>query len=141
MTLQLLRDGKKKSVTTKLATQPTIDPAEADSDLGFQVEEITENLYRSERLPTRDGAYVSFVTGGTPAAEAGLNQGDVVVKIGESAVASLDDFRRASTKAASAERVLIQARRGSDLRFLLMKRGAKAAPASEPASDAALRKN
>jgi serine protease Do len=141
VTLQLLRDGKHKSVTTKLATQPTIDPAEADSDLGFQVEEITENLYRSERLPTRDGAYVSFVTGGTPAAEAGLSQGDVVVKIGDSAVASLDDFRRASAKAGGAERVLIQARRGSDLRFLLMKRGAKPAPASEPASDAALRKN
>jgi serine protease Do len=141
VTLQLLRDGKRKSVATKLATQPTIDPAEAESDLGFQVEEITENLYRSERLPTRDGAYVSFVTGGTPAAEAGLNQGDVVVQMGDSAVSSLDDFRRATAKAAGAEKVLIHARRGSDLRFLLLKRGAKSAPPSEPASDAALRKN
>ncbi len=141
VTLQLLRDGKRKSVATKLATQPTIDPAEAESDLGFQVEEITENLYRSERLPTRDGAYVSFVTGGTPAAEAGLNQGDVVVRMGDSPVSSLDDFRHATAKAAGAEKVLIHARRGSDLRFLLLKRGAKSAPPSEPASDAALRKN
>ena len=141
VTLQLVRDGKRKSVATKLATQPTIDPAEAESDLGFQVEEITENLYRSERLPTRDGAYVSFVTGGTPAAEAGLNQGDVVVRMGDSEVSSLDQFRKATAKAAGAERVLIHARRGSDLRFLLLKRGAKSAPASEPASDAALRKN
>jgi serine protease Do len=141
VTLALLRDGKQKTVTTKLATQPTIDPAEAESDLGFQVQEITENLYRSERLPTRDGAYVSFVTGGTPAAEAGLSPGDVVVRVGDSDVSSLDEFRKASAKASGAERVLIHARRGSDLRFLLMKRGAKSAPAPEPASDAALRKN
>jgi serine protease Do len=133
--LQLLRGGKRKTVTTELATQPTVEPAEAESDLGFQVQEITENLYRSERLPTREGAYVSFVTGGTPAAEAGLNPGDVVVRMGDSEVSSLDEFRRASAAAAGAERVLIHARRGSDLRFLLVKRGAKSAPASEPPSD------
>ncbi len=139
--LQLLRDGKKKLVETKLATQPTVEPAEAESDLGFQVQEITENLYRSERLPTREGAYVSFVTGGTPAAEAGLNAGDLVVRMGESEVSDLAAFRRAVADAAGAERVLIHARRGSDLRFLLLKRGAKAAPAAEPAEradDAAL---
>jgi serine protease Do len=141
VSLQLLRDGKRKTVTTKLATQPTVDPAEAESDLGFQVQEITENLYRSERLPTREGAYVSFVTGGTPAAEAGLNPGDVVVRIGDREVSSLAEFRSATAGAAGAQRVLIHARRGSDLRFLLLKRGAKSAPPSEPASDAALRKN
>jgi serine protease Do len=133
--LELLRGGKRKTVTTELATQPTVEPAEAESDLGFQVQEITENLYRSERLPTREGAYVSFVTGGTPAAEAGLNPGDVVVRMGDSEVSSLAEFRRASAAAAGAERVLIHARRGSDLRFLLVKRGAKSAPASEPPSD------
>jgi hypothetical protein len=43
-----------------------------------------------------------------------------------------------------AERVLIHARRGNDLRFVLLKRGTKAAPASEPAEradDAGLRKD
>ena len=135
--LQLLREGKRKTVTTELATQPTVEPAEAESDLGFQVQEITENLYRSERLPTREGAYVSFVTGGTPAAEAGLTPGDVVVQIGETAVSSLDQFRRASAAAAGAERVLVHARRGGDLRFLLLKRGAPTSPpASEPVSEA-----
>jgi serine protease Do len=133
--LAFVRDGKRETVTTKLATQPKVEPAEAESDLGFQVQEITENLYRSERLPTREGAYVSFVTGGTPAAEAGLNPGDVVVRMGDSEVSSLAEFRRASAAAAGAERVLIHARRGSDLRFLLVKRGAKSAPASEPPSD------
>jgi serine protease Do len=140
--VQLLRGGKRKTVETRLAAQPKIEPAEAESDLGFQVQEITENLYRTERLPTREGAYVSFVTGGTPAAEAGLTPGDVVVRLGESEVSSLDAFRHANEAAAGAERVLIHARRGSDLRFLLLKRGGRSAPASEPpsaAGDASLR--
>jgi len=134
--LELLREGKAKTVEVTLATQPTVEPAEAESDLGFQVQEITENLYRGERLPTREGAYVSFVAGGTPASEAGLSQGDVVVKIGAREVGSLDDFRNASQAADGVERVLIHARRGSDLRFLLLKRGGKRAPAAAPASDA-----
>jgi serine protease Do len=134
--LVVLRNGKRETVTTKLATQPKVEPAEAESDLGFQVQEITENLYRAERLPTREGAYVTFVTGGTPAAEAGLTPGDVVVRIGEREVSSLDAFRRASADAAGAERVLIHARRGGDLRFLLLKRGAPSRSAEEPASEA-----
>jgi serine protease Do len=134
--LALRREGKAKTVEATLATQPTVEPAEADSDLGFQVQEITENLFRGQRLPTREGAYVSFVAGGTPAAEAGLSQGDVVVKLGARAVESLDDFRSASAAAEGEERVLIHAWRGSDLRFLLLKRGSKSAPPSEPASDA-----
>ncbi len=134
--LGLMRDKKPKTLEAKLATQPTVEPAEADSDLGFQVQEITENLYRGQRLPTREGAYVSFVAGGTPAAEAGLSQGDVVVKIGERPIGSLADFRSASQAAEGEERVLIHAFRGTDLRFLLLKRSGKRAPASEPASDA-----
>jgi serine protease Do len=136
--IELLRDGKPKRVACVVSKQPTVEPAEAESDLGFQVQEITENLVRAERLPTREGAYVSFVTGGTPAAEAGLAPGDVVVKIGEHSVSHLDEFRRASDAAAGAERVLIHARRGGDLRFLLLKRGVKGVPAPEPAADAAL---
>jgi len=139
--IELMRDGKPKTLEVTLATQPKVEPAEADCDLGFQVQEITENLYRGERLPTREGAYVSFVAGGTPASEAGLSQGDVVVKMGERAVGGLDDFRSATHAVESADRVLIQARRGSDLRFLLLKRGGEHAPADEPAraQDASLR--
>jgi serine protease Do len=129
-------NGKRHALRTKLATQPKVEPAEAESELGFQVQEITENLYRDERLPTREGAYVSFVTGGTPAAEAGLTPGDVVVRMGDRAVASLDEFRRASAAASGDERVLIHARRGGDLRFLLLKRGAPSTAAHEPVSEA-----
>ncbi len=139
--LGVRRDGREKTVRVTLAAQPKVEPAEADSDFGYQVLEITENLFRSERLPTRAGAYVSFVAGGSPAAEAGLSRGDVVVQIGERPITSLDDFRSATHAAEGEERVLIQAQRGGDLRFLLLKRGGRRAEPSEPASrpeDAAL---
>jgi hypothetical protein len=70
--------------------------------------------------------------------------GDIVVRMGENDVADLAEFQKAVTAAAGAERVLIHARRGNDLRFVPLKRGVKAAPASEPAEradDAGLRKD
>ncbi|MEN8158858.1 MAG: trypsin-like peptidase domain-containing protein [Myxococcota bacterium] len=139
--LGLLRDRKAKTARVTLAAQPKVEPAEADSDFGYQVLEITENLFRSERLATREGAYVSFVAGGSPAAEAGLARGDVVVRIGDRRIESLDDFRSATRAAEGEERVLVQARRGDDLRFLLLKRGGRRTEPSAPASrpeDAAL---
>jgi serine protease Do len=141
VSIGVLRDGERRQVATRVATQPTIDPAEAESDLGFQVQEITESLYRTDRLPTRAGAYVSFVTGGTPAFEAGLLAGDIVVKLGENAVTGVDAFRSADRAAASADRVLLHVRRGSDLRLVLVKRGAPAAPANPSAGEAALHEN
>jgi serine protease Do len=134
--LGLLRDGKAKTADVTLAAQPKVEPAEADSDFGYQVLEITENLFRSERLATREGAYVSFVAGGSPAAEAGLIRGDVVVRIGDRRIGSLEDFRTATRAAAGEERVLLQARRGDDLRFLLLKRGGRRTAPSQPASPA-----
>jgi serine protease Do len=136
VTLGVRREGRGKTLRVTLAAQPKVEPAEADSDFGYQVLEITENLFRSERLATREGAYVSFVAGGSPAAEAGLIRGDVVVRIGERPIASLDDFRNATHAAEGESRVLIRAQRGGDLRFLLLKRGRPGGAPSEPASQA-----
>jgi S1-C subfamily serine protease len=141
VTLGVRREGRGETLRVKLAAQPRVEPAEADSDFGYQVLEITENLFRSERLATREGAYVSFVAGGSPAAEAGLIRGDVVVRIGERPIASLDDFRNATDAVGGESRVLLWAQRGGDLRFLLLKRGRPGGVPSEPASradDAAL---
>jgi serine protease Do len=120
--VELLRDGRPRGAKVSVGTQPKVEPAEAETELGFHVQEITEGLYRSERLESRDGVYVSFVAPGSPAAEAGLYPGDVVVRVDERAVDDLDSFRDAVDAARERARVLVHARRGSDVRFVLMKR-------------------
>ncbi len=118
-----LRDGKARDVTLKLATQPKVEPAERESDLGFHVQEITERLFREQRLDSRRGAYVSFVARGSPASEAGLFPGDIVENIEDRRIGDLDDFDRGLADVEGRDRFLITARRGGDLKFLLIKRG------------------
>jgi serine protease Do len=122
-------------VEVKLGTQPKIQPSEAETDLGFHVQEITENLFREHRLASRSGVYVSFVARGSPAAEAGLYPGDVVQGIGGSDVDDLEAFRVAMREVERQAQVMIRARRGDDLKFLLLKRGARPTTPEEPDSD------
>jgi len=123
--LRVMRDGKSRELKVEIGTQPKVDPAQAESDVGFHVQEITENLARSHRLGTDEGAFVHFVARGSPAAEAGLFPGDVIERIESDEVDDLDDFRRALDHVSSKDRFLITARRGDETKFLLVKRGAR----------------
>jgi serine protease Do len=133
--LEILRDGRPRTVEVKLGTQPKVQPSEAESDLGFHVQEITENLFREQRLASRSGAYVSFVAPGSPAAEAGLYPGDVIETIEGSDVDDLEAFRLALKGVEQQLQIMIRARRGDDLKFLLLKRGARPATPEEPEPD------
>ena len=119
-----------------MGTQPVVDPAEAESEVGFHVQEITANLQRMQRLESDRGAYVYFVARGSPAAEAGLRVGDVVERVEEARVRDLADFRRAMERIAGKSRFLITARRGEEMKFLLVRRGAQPAAPEEPEGDA-----
>jgi serine protease Do len=132
--LRVLRDGNERSLRVQLAAQPKVVPEEAESEAGFHVQEITEQIFRSERLAAREGAFVSFVARGSPAAEAGLQRGDVVLRIGDAPVGDLAGFRRALEQVEGRERFLVTARRGDEVKFLLVKPRA-APPAEREASD------
>ncbi len=134
--LRLLRDGGEREVEVVLAVQPKVDPSDAVTDVGFHVQEITEKTFREARLESRRGAYVSFVARGSPAAEAGLFPGDVVERVEERPVSDLADFRTAMAAVEDQARFLIRARRGGDVMFLLVKRGAKPTAPAEPPPDA-----
>ena len=58
------------------------------------MKEITPNLARTHRLASTVGAFVTFVANGSPASEAGLRTGDVIVRIESSDVASLERIPR-----------------------------------------------
>jgi len=129
--MQLIRNGKELSAVIVIGTQPKINPAEVESELGFHVQEITANLERDHRLDSRDGAFVFFVARGSPAREAGLRVGDIIVGIEDTPIVDLDDFEAAITGAEQASRFLIRAHRGDETKFLLVKPGARAAEDAE----------
>ncbi len=119
--LALLRGGAQLETQVVPGVQPKLDAAEEESALGFHVQEITAQLARDHRLDSPHGAFVVFVARGSPAREAGLQVGDVIVHVESQPVATLDDFRRALKAVSDASRFLIHARRGEETKFLLLK--------------------
>jgi len=54
--------------------------------LGINSQPITPDIAAAYRLPVQWGAYVTLVGSGTPAAHAGLQQGDIITRVGDIAL-------------------------------------------------------
>jgi serine protease Do len=50
--------------------------------LGISFQQITPDIALRYNLPSQWGAYISRITSGSPASQAGLQQGDIIVKLG-----------------------------------------------------------
>ena len=59
--------------------------------VGVSTETVDENLATQFGLPMKSGALVRFVSPGAPAELAGIERGDVIVKIGDARVGSVAD--------------------------------------------------
>jgi serine protease Do len=64
--------------------------------LGVRIAPVTPDLAREEKLPDAKGARVVEVQAGSPAAAAGLQPGDVIVKLGDRAVADTISLKNAA---------------------------------------------
>jgi S1-C subfamily serine protease len=115
-----LRGGKPGTAKIEIGPQPKIEGEEVETAVGFHVKEITPNLARAHRLPSTTGAFVTFVANGSPASEAGLRTGDVIVRVEEANVAGLDEFRKAIAGVDPKRRFLVRARRGEEIRYVLI---------------------
>ena len=79
--------------------------------LGVVIQDITEDLAKSFGLENTRGALVSEVSEGSPAAEAGLQQGDVIVQVDGSPVKDVSALRNKIAMVAPGSKVDIQVMR------------------------------
>ncbi len=72
------------------------DKEDADESgwLGVYIEDITAELMKSEDLPSDDGVYVSGIVDDSPAKDAGLEEGDVILKFDGQEVRSIRRLTR-----------------------------------------------
>ncbi len=92
----VLRDGGSKDLSVTLATLPGeaahADPADQQQGIGLALAPLSPDLRGQLNLPAHaHGAVVAEVRPGSPAEQAGLQQGDVVVGVGNKAVASPEE--------------------------------------------------
>jgi serine protease Do len=83
--INLGRDVAEQLVTTGVVTRPYI---------GIRHVGLYPELVRQFRLPAREGILVVAVEAGAPADRAGLLQGDIITKIGDTAITGEGDLLR-----------------------------------------------
>jgi serine protease Do len=99
-TMRVLRDGKPLTVTAQIATLPESEqPAEATptggKSLGLTVRPLTPALAKRLEVPDKVGLVVTEVTDGSPADQAGIQPGDVIVEVNRQPARSVAAFRKA----------------------------------------------
>ncbi|MEZ5319554.1 MAG: DegQ family serine endoprotease [Vicinamibacterales bacterium] len=104
--------------------------------LGVEVQPVTSDLARSLGLDAVEGAIVASVTPESPADEAGLVQGDVVLKVDGTAVRSSNDLRNRISSRAPGTTVVLDVLRNGDHRQVSVKLGEMPTDAAEAAGPA-----
>jgi S1-C subfamily serine protease len=84
--------------------------------LGVSTQTVDEDLQRAYDLPVSKGAVVVEIVPGSPAENAGLLQGDVVVRFGGKDIAGSDELVEAVRSRKPGEKVAMTWRRGSETR-------------------------
>ena len=96
----LVRNGKHREVNVKVGARPGDNGnVRVDSNhdrLGLEVVEVEERIKNSWRLS--GGVMVQDVLPGTPAEEAGLQPGDVIVQLGYQIISDLSDYQQVLAK-------------------------------------------
>jgi serine protease Do len=126
--MKVMRDGKAMDVALQLGEYPTegerasvAAPSEnSDSALqGVTVENLTPEIAQQLKLsPQTKGVVVDKVNPSSDAAEAGLQQGDVIQEVNHQSVATAQEFHRAMSSVQKDNPVLLLVNRGGNTAYV-----------------------
>lgn len=121
MTLNVNVEAMPVSLTDAENSAP--EPAEATefSDLGIQISDLTDEVAKQLGMEDASGVVITNVKPGSPAQSAGLQDGMVIQKVGQTAVQSADEFRSAMAAQSLNDGVLLLVRSGDATRFVVVK--------------------
>jgi len=129
--LDIIREGKQRTVEVKLAERPDEKeqggraPSKGGQEkeqgdlLGLSVQDVTPQLARQSQVdPATKGAVVVDVAPDSPAADAGLEPGDVVLEVNRRAVASAAEYKNAVKAVKKGDTALVRVRRGQATQYV-----------------------
>ncbi len=95
------------------------DPAqETSSGFGITLQNVTPDIARRLRLENRSGAVVTEIEQGSPAARAGMQPGDVIVRVGRQPVESATEAQRELARIPSGGTAFLRVVRGGNETFV-----------------------
>jgi serine protease Do len=124
--MKLLRKGQEKVVHVKVAEMKEERAAASgggtlEESVGMTVQELTPEIARSLRVTDTKGLVVTDVEEGSPADEAGIRRGDLIVEVNQRKVENLRDYRAALGRVGSADSLLLLVRRGGNVLYVALK--------------------
>jgi serine protease Do len=125
--LLLLRDGNTREIVVTLAERPSTmaqgsqieGRQQSQEALGIEVQDLTKDLAEQFGYALGEGVIVTRVAPGSPAAEAGVQPGDLIKGVNQQSVSTVDDFQKAIART-SGGKVLLLVRRGEYSQFIVV---------------------
>jgi serine protease Do len=125
LNLTVVRDGKEKEFTIQLGTRPAKEAEENEQEqqpaekLGMSVQNLTPELAQQFGYKDETGVVVTAVEDGSPAEEAQISVGTLVLEVNRQKVADVNEFWKAVKKAGNS--ILLYIRQGDVSRYTVIK--------------------
>jgi serine protease Do len=130
--ITVLRDKREFPLTVTIAEvrdEEVIAPApEREKDLGLTVQNLTPEIAQTLGLKRAQGVVITAVERGSPADDAGLRRGDVILGIDRKTVRNLSDYRQAIAGLKKGSSCLFLLQRGQATSFVALKIPREKAP-------------
>ena len=128
----VIREGKTMTVDVRVEAMPTNvsveEPAKTETPaqtgfngLGLQLTDLTSDVAKQLGMENVTGLVITGVRAGSPADNAGLEDGMVISKVGQTGVKSLADFSAAMNDVSLKDGVLLLVRVGEASRFVVIR--------------------
>ncbi len=124
--ISLLRDGREMQVKVVLGERPRgrggreEQPEEQQPEtqtskkLGLSIQNLTPDIAEQLGYKNERGVVVTDVTSGSPAEDAGMQQGDLIKEVNRVAVSTAKEFNRVVARLGSGDSVALLVRRGEN---------------------------
>ncbi len=119
----VLRKGDRKTFRVtlgELKEEALAGRARIEEELGLTVQEVTPELRKHLGLDVEKGLVVSGVERGSPAHQAGIRRGDVIIEVNQREVEDLDDYRKALEESKGKDSVLFLVKRGAGTLYVVV---------------------
>jgi len=125
VSVEVMRKGVKKTLQVKLGELKEEKEAsameKAKPKLGLTVEEITPEVARNYGLSETSGLVITQVEGNSPAEEAGLKSGDIILEIDQEPVKDVAQFNEKIEKYKEGDTILFLIKRQEATLYLTLK--------------------
>jgi len=119
--VEVIRQGKPLTLTLMVGKMPEAEdviaraPTQEDltAKLGLQVQNLTPEIARQIGAKTRTGVVVAGVAPGSPAAQVGLQRGDVIIEVNQKRVRNVNEMRTTLNQGKGTSNLFLVERKGS----------------------------